>query len=484
MKFHKQNLLLYAVTDRAWAKTKTLAEQIEDALKGGATMIQLREKELDETAFIDEAIAIRKLCHAYHVPLIINDNLNVALKSRADGIHVGANDLPVKEIRRMAGEDFIIGATAKTVKQAKEAEAAGADYLGAGAVFSSPTKKNAIRISKEVLKEICGAVSVPVVAIGGIDASNVMELKGGGIYGAAVVSAVFAADDIRSATADLKEKLRKIVAKPSVKAALSIAGSDSSGGAGIQADLKTMTLNGVYAMSVITALTAQNTTGVSGIEHVTPAFLAQQLDAVFSDIFPDAVKIGMLSHSPSIEIIADKLIAYKPKHIVLDPVMVATSGAKLIREDAVVALKNRLLSISSLVTPNLPEAEVLSGLTIRSKEDMVCAAKRIHKTYGCAVLCKGGHGSENADDLLYENGAVHWFYGKRIFTRNTHGTGCTLSSAIAANLAKGFDLFTAVERAKDYISCALSADLDLGKGCGPLWHAFDLSSRFTDGPNQ
>ena len=482
MKFHKQNLLLYAVTDRTWTGPQTLCQQIEDALKGGASMIQLREKGLDEAAFIDEAIAVRKLCHAYHVPLIINDNLNVALKSCADGIHVGMDDLPVKKIRLLAGEDFIIGATAKTVDQAKAAEADGADYLGVGAVFPSPTKKNAIRITKEELRKICDSVSIPAVAIGGIDASNVMELEDCGICGAAVVSAVFAAENIRSAAAELKEKLRKIAAKPAIKTALSIAGSDSSGGAGIQADLKTMTLNGVYAMSVITALTAQNTTGVSGISDVSPVFLAQQLDAVFTDIFPDAVKIGMVSLAPSIEIIADKLTAYRPKHIVLDPVMVATSGAKLISEDAVEALKNRLLPIASLITPNLPEAEVLSGLTIRSPEDMVCAAKQISETYGCAVLCKGGHSAESADDLLYENGTCSWFYGERIFTQNTHGTGCTLSSAIAANLAKGFDLRTAIERGKDYISCALSFGLDLGKGCGPLWHAFDLNSRFADEP--
>lgn len=483
MIFQKQNLLLYAVTDRKWTGRQTLPEQIEDALKGGATMIQLREKGLEDAAFIDEAITVRNLCHAYHVPLIINDNLHVALMSRADGIHVGTKDLPVKEIRRLTGENFIIGATAKTIRQAQDAEAAGADYLGVGALFPSPTKKTAVRITKEELQKICRSVSIPAVAIGGIEPSNVMELSGSGVCGAAVVSAVFSSKDIPSATAALKDKLTQIVQKPAVKTALSIAGSDSSGGAGIQADLKTMTLNGVYAMSVITALTAQNTTGVSNISEVSPDFLVQQLDAVFSDIFPDAVKIGMISSATAIKTIAEKLTEYKPKHIVLDPVMVSTSGSRLINEDAVDTLKSRLLPLASLLTPNIPEAEVLSGLPIQCREDMICATKQISETCGCAVLCKGGHNNENADDLLYENGRCHWFYGKRIFTPNTHGTGCTLSSAITANLAKGFDLLTAIERGKDYISCALSAGMDLGKGCGPLWHGFDLNSRFAGGAN-
>lgn len=478
MKFKKQHLLLYAVTDRTWTGKQTLPEQIEAALQGGATMIQLREKNLDEESFINEAITIRKLCHAYNVPLIINDNLNVAIKSKADGIHVGIEDMPVEEIRKLTGKDFIIGATAKTIAQAKAAEAAGADYLGVGAVFPSPTKKNAIRITKEQLRAICGSVSIPAVAIGGIEASNLEELSYCGICGAAVVSAVFAAENIRSETAELKEKINRIIQKPTVKTALTIAGSDSSGGAGIQADIKTMTLNGVYAMSVITALTAQNTTGVSGILEVTPAFIEQQLDAVFRDIFPDAVKIGMVSSASSMEVIADKLNEYKPKHIVLDPVMAATSGARLIHEDAVAALKNRLLPLADLLTPNIPEAEILSGLSIRCKEDTIRAAKQIHEAYGCAVLCKGGHSRDDADDLLYQEGICRWFYGKQIHTQNTHGTGCTLSSAIASNLAKCFDLVTAIERAKDYISCALAQSPDIGKGNGPLWHAFDLNSRF------
>ena len=263
-----------------------------------------------------------------------------------------------------------------------------------------------------------------------------------------------------------------------MKTALTIAGSDSSGGAGIQADIKTMTANGVYAMSAVTALTAQNTTGVYGILESTPDFLANQLDCVFTDIFPDAVKTGMVSSVPLIEVIGDKLEQYQAKNIVVDPVMVATSGSRLIAQEAVQALKERLLPLAALTTPNIPEAEVLSGLTISSPQDMERAARTISETYGCAVLCKGGHSLNDANDLLWSQGKAHWFRGRRIHNPNTHGTGCTLSSAIASNLAKGYDLEESVERAKEYISGALEAMLDLGAGRGPMDHLFDLKGEF------
>ena len=262
------------------------------------------------------------------------------------------------------------------------------------------------------------------------------------------------------------------------KTALTIAGSDCSGGAGIQADLKTMTMNGVYAMSVITALTAQNTTGVRAIQESTPDFLKQQLDAVFEDISPDAVKIGMVASGELIRVIADRLRHYGAKNVVIDPVMVSTSGSALLKEEAVQTLVEELLPLSTLVTPNIPEAQILSALTIETKEDMVAAAKQIGDRYHCAVLLKGGHSVNDANDLLYANGELHWFEGKRIENSNTHGTGCTLSSAIAANLAKGFPLVESVQRAKDYISGALNAMLDLGKGSGPMMHNFDLVSPF------
>ena len=263
-----------------------------------------------------------------------------------------------------------------------------------------------------------------------------------------------------------------------MKTALSIAGSDCSGGAGIQADIKTMTMNGVYAMSAVTALTAQNTNGVRAVCEVSPQFLGEQMDAVFEDIFPDAVKVGMVSSSGLISVIADRLKTFGAKNIVVDPVMVATSGASLIETDAVITLKRELLTLSTVVTPNIPEAEVLSGIKIKSVEDMCLAAKKISEECSCFVLLKGGHSINDANDLLYADGVYTWFEGKRIDNSNTHGTGCTLSSAIAANLAKGYDLTDSVKRAKDYISNALSAQLDLGHGSGPLKHNFNLCGEF------
>ena len=264
------------------------------------------------------------------------------------------------------------------------------------------------------------------------------------------------------------------------KSALTIAGSDSSGGAGIQADIKTMCANHVFATSAITALTAQNTLGVTGIMDVTPEFLGEQLDAVFTDIYPDAVKIGMVSSSKLIEVIAQKLKEYKAENIVVDPVMVATSGARLISEDAIETLKKELLPLATLITPNIPEAEVLSEMEITDETTMVEAAKKISETFGCATLVKGGHQINDANDLLYRNESYTWFNGKRINNSNTHGTGCTLSSAIASNLAKEYDLDESVERAKKYISGALAAMLDLGKGSGPMNHGFAIKNEYTE----
>lgn len=263
-----------------------------------------------------------------------------------------------------------------------------------------------------------------------------------------------------------------------MKTALSIAGTDPSGGAGIQADLKTMTMNGVFAMSAITALVAQNTTGVREIVEMTPGFLGQQIDVVFEDIPPDAVKIGMVASCGLIEVIAERLRFYQARNIVVDPVMVTTSGDRLISEEAVDTLKARLLPLAAVATPNIPEAEILSGMAIRSEADIEAAARYISGTYNCAVLLKGGHNVNDANDFLYTGGRGEWFYGTRIDNPNTHGTGCTLSSAIAANLAKGFGLAESIQRAKAYLSGALGAMLDLGKGRGPMEHNFNLSGEF------
>jgi len=264
-----------------------------------------------------------------------------------------------------------------------------------------------------------------------------------------------------------------------MKTALSIAGSDSSGGAGIQADIKTMTMNGIYAMSAITALTAQNTMGVRSIIESTPKFLKEQIDSVFEDIRPHAVKIGMVSSSELIEVIAERLIYYKAENIVVDPVMVSTSGASLMKNDVVSILTKELFPLATIITPNIPEAEVLSGEKIQTEKDMERVSKIIGDEYGCSVLLKGGHSVNDANDLLYSEGKYKWFMGKRINNPNTHGTGCTLSSAITSNLAKGYNLETSIKKAKDYVYGAISNMLNLGKGSGPINHAYALKESFS-----
>ena len=259
---------------------------------------------------------------------------------------------------------------------------------------------------------------------------------------------------------------------------LTIAGSDSSGGAGIQADIKTMIMNGVYAMSAITALTAQNTTGVYGIQESTPEFIDQQLDCIFTDIFPDAVKIGMLSSAEIMHHVADKLHHYKASHIVLDPVMVSTSGHRLMNKDAEETLQKELFPLAEIITPNIPEAEALTGMQITDASSMEKAALALYEKFHISVLLKGGHCINDANDLLYTDGHSIWLHGERIDNPNTHGTGCTLSSAIASNLAKGFSLEDSVRRSKQYLTDALKAQLDLGHGSGPLDHTLGLNNTY------
>lgn len=257
---------------------------------------------------------------------------------------------------------------------------------------------------------------------------------------------------------------------------LSVAGSDSSGGAGIQADLKTITCLGEYGMTVITAITAQNTKGVEGVEAVSVQMVKDQMDAIFQDIRPEAVKLGMIATPDIMEAVCEKLIQYQAENIVVDPVMVATSGSTLMESRTVRTLKERLIPLADIITPNISEAEVLSGISIGGKEDMVKAAEQIALYYDGAVLVKGGHLAEAADDLLYQNGKVTWFPEKRLDNDNTHGTGCTLSSAIAVFLAKGYSMEESVKHAKDYVTGAIAARLNLGQGRGPLWHNYALNN--------
>lgn len=259
-----------------------------------------------------------------------------------------------------------------------------------------------------------------------------------------------------------------------MKTVLTIAGSDCSGGAGIQADLKTFMAHGCYGMSVITALTAQNTTGVYGIEDCAPAFIKTQMDCVFTDIPPDSVKIGMVASEEIIETIVEGLKKYKPKHVVIDPVMVATSGSLLLEKTAMTALCTKLLPMATVITPNLYEAALLSDMTIETTDDMMVAAEKISQMVNGYVLIKGGHLEGHANDLLYVDGQYHWIEGHRVENSNTHGTGCTLSSAIASNLALGYSVEESVRRSKAFISGAIGDQMDLGKGRGPLNHCYQM----------
>ncbi len=255
-----------------------------------------------------------------------------------------------------------------------------------------------------------------------------------------------------------------------MRTVLTIAGSDPSGGAGIQADLKTISAHGHYGMSVITALTAQNTGGVYGISEVSSDFVGQQLDCVLSDIPADAMKIGMIYSPAIIHVLVRKLMAYGVRNMVLDPVMVSTSGRPLLAGEALDSLVKHLIPLATVITPNIPEAAYLSGRAIESRDDRIRAAEKISAHFGGHILVKGGHGKDSADDMLYWQGEVKWFHSPRIDNKNTHGTGCTLSSAIACNLAAGYGILESVGRAKRYITNALTANLDLGHGRGPLNH--------------
>lgn len=489
----RRAMVLYAVTDRAWVTEEhSLYQQVEEALAGGATCIQLREKELGQDDFLEEAIKMKEICHRYHVPFIINDNVEIALKCGADGIHVGQSDMAAGDVRKLVGPDMMIGVSAKTVEQALYAQENGADYLGVGAMFHTSTKKDATEVSYETALDITKAVHIPVVGIGGISKENMLELTGTGIDGVALVSAIFGAKDIERECKELK----KLSESMTMRKVLTIAGSDCSGGAGIQADLKTITAHKMYGMSAICALTAQNTTGVCDIMDVTPEFLAKQLDCIFTDIRPDAVKIGMVSNKELIHVIAEKLKEYHAENVVLDPVMVSTSGSKLISEDAIDSLKKELFPLATVITPNIPETAELWGKPVNGQKDMVEAAKDISTQYGCGVLVKGGHmllDEMKAADYLYDKGLgcntnetktdkydvnVNqdgiWFQTEKVSNTNTHGTGCTLSSAIACNLAAGNSLPESIQYAKNYLTGALKAQMNLGKGSGPLNHVYDI----------
>lgn len=540
------DLRAYFVVGPDDTKGRPVADVVAAALRGGATFIQLRAKHADarNLTAMAEAIAavIAQAGKADTVAFVIDDRVDAAWQCRelgikVDGVHIGQDDMAPEQARALLGPDAVIGLSAETLPHIEAANAlpSGAiDYIGAGPLHYTATKPDAAAVEADGTKHalgiagaqlLCEASRYPVVVGGGVHADDVPALARTAAAGWFVVSAIAAADDPERATRELLQAWTAVrgdarhgvatsaashpqsdVAAPlqcgaamfdvkqprGLPPVLTVAGSDSSGGAGIQADLKTMLANGVFGMSAITSLTAQNTTGVRAVQNADPAILADQIDAVFEDIPPMAVKIGMVSSAALIETIADRLTAHQARNIVLDPVMVATSGAKLIDDDAVAALTTRLFPLATVITPNMPETEALLAQImqertseddtestrllsegIRTEADMETAARTLAEHFGCAVLVKGGHGIKDANDVLVEpDGTVTWFTSPRIDNPNTHGTGCTLSSAIASHLALGETLPQAVRSAKDYLTGALAEQLDLGHGSGPMDHAW------------
>ena len=540
------DLRAYFVVGPDDTKGRPVADVVATALRGGATFIQLRAKHADarDLTAMAEAIAavIAQAGKADTVAFVIDDRVDAAWQCRelgikVDGVHIGQDDMAPGQARALLGPDAIIGLSAETLPRIEAANALPSgtiDYIGAGPLHYTATKPDAAAVEADGTKHalgiagaqlLCEASRYPVVVGGGVHADDVPALARTAADGWFVVSAIAAADDPERATRELVQAWTAVrgparhgvaasaashpqsdVAAPlqcgaamfdveqphGLPPVLTVAGSDSSGGAGIQADLKTMLANGVFGMSAITSLTAQNTTGVRAVQNADPSILADQIDAVFEDIPPMAVKIGMVSSAALIETIADRLTAHQARNIVLDPVMVATSGAKLIDDDAVAALTTRLFPLATVITPNMPETEALLAQAmqertseddtesarllsegIRTEADMETAGRTLAKHFGCAVLVKGGHGIKDANDVLVEpDGTATWFTSPRIDNPNTHGTGCTLSSAIASHLALGETLPQAVRSAKEYLTGALAEQLDLGHGAGPMDHAW------------
>lgn len=461
---------LYLIADFSYGE-----EKIEEALRAGIDYLQLREKNISSAEYLKRARKLREMTGKYNTKFIVNDRADIAVLSEADGVHVGQSDIPVRDARSIMGKGRIVGATAKTPEQALEAQQAGADYLGSGAWFATATKKDAVPIKEETYREILKTISIPNVAVGGITAENCGKPLSCGANGLAISAGILQAADVTAEVRKLREICRQFSKEENkVKTVLTIAGSDCSGGAGIQADMKTITVHGLYGETVITALTAQNTMGVAEVLPVPPEFLEEQLKCVFEDIVPEAVKVGMIPGVEQMEVLVSCFRKYRPKNIVMDTVMISTSGRNLMEPEAVKYYQERLLPLADIYTPNIPEAELLSGRRIRNREERLEAAEQLAAQYPGAVLIKGGHEKAQAEDLLLTDRKTVWFPQKHIENCNTHGTGCTLSSAIACGLAEGKSMEESVGLAKEYITGAIADGLNLGKGNGPLNHMYRL----------
>ena len=462
---------LYVITPDAPEEDILTATHL--ALKGGATIVQLRDKHSPFASQLNIAIKLRELCHTYAACFIINDSVELALQANADGVHLGQDDGDVAQARAQLGPDKIIGISTQNVDHALRAQEQGADYIGCGSVYPTVTKGDAIHIGASELARVCAAVDVPVVAIGGICAANLPEVIRHGACSAAVVSAVMNAPRPDVAARELSLMFRQM--GDNKKAALprgsvlTIAGSDSSGGAGIQADLKTITLLGSYASSAITALTAQNTTGVQGIYPVAAEFVVQQAQSVLDDIDVDVIKTGMLFSAETIRAVA-QVLRQAPTLNVVDPVMIAKGGAHLLQPEAVIAFREEILPQTYLLTPNIPEAETLTGIKITDIAGMVKAACALQNMGATHVLVKGGHMDGAPIDILRCGSDMLRLEGERVDSVHTHGTGCTMAAALAALLAQGFALPDAARTAKEFIHIAITTAPGLGHGHGPVNH--------------
>jgi hydroxymethylpyrimidine kinase/phosphomethylpyrimidine kinase/thiamine-phosphate diphosphorylase len=456
---------LYLITDHG----EHLTERVSEALPY-AGVLQFRSKEHSQPEKMRLGRELRELCRRSGRLFIVNDDPQLARELDADGVHLGQDDRDPAEARSIIGEGKLIGISTHSLQEALAAESAGADYIGYGAMFPTGSKSITHLAGVESLAETRKEVSVPIVAIGGISRENAPSVIDAGADAVAIISAVMSHHEpsLAAAELDLLFNRRKTLPCGSV---ITVAGSDSGGGAGIQADLKTITLLGSYGASVITALTAQNTLGVTGIHPAPADFVAAQMEAVLSNIPIDVVKTGMLFSAEIINTVADRLSSFNKKILVVDPVMIAKGGANLIDTRAVEALKSRLLPMTYLLTPNIPEAETLTGIRIESDADLQIAAQMLHNTGVRNILIKGGHsdGRESVD-LLFDGSSFTRFASPRINSNNTHGTGCTLSSAIATFLAQGNPLPEAVRMAKEFITAAIRLAQPLGRGHGPVNH--------------
>ena len=479
------DLSLYLVTDPDLCGRRGVVETVRRAVAGGVRIVQLRDKNATDAETVAQLVALSRVIDGRAL-LVVNDRLDAALAARAagarvDGVHLGQGDASVRRARAELGPHALIGLTANTSEHLDDALALPAgtvDYLGVGVIHPTSTKPDhPPALGVEGFRAFAARSPLPCVAIGGVGRADVAALRGAGAAGVAVVSALCAASDPASAAADLLATWRSA----GVPRVLSIAGSDPSGGAGIQADLKSIAANGGYGMAAITALTAQNTQGVRAVHVPPPQMLHAQLEALADDIVIDAVKIGMLADAAVIEVVGDWLQRVRPPIVVLDPVMVATSGDRLLDRAAETAMR-KLVELADIVTPNLAELAALTGESIGRWEDALAAAERFSRRAGVAVLVKGGHLPGDAvPDALVDagDGMVREFPGSRIATENTHGTGCSLSSALATRLGRGEDRETAVAAAREWLRESLRSGerLRVGRGNGPVDHFAGLWAR-------